>query len=310
MSATISAARRGRLRFPTIDQVCRTLFERSWTLRHHLTFTVTLDTPTGPLRVPIVNGLGSLYLRVPQEPWMPGLIGELHRFRPGSFVDVGANLGQTLTSLLAVDREIAYLGCEPLSAEVDFIRRLIDLNGLAHHRVYPVALGRDPGAARIHIGEQRRASTLRVTDWFRAVGESDVLVMRGDDLLRQAGVDDATIIKIDVEGFELHVVDGLRDSLARMRPFIIFEVLPFDLGDVESADLARALECALAEAGYAFRHIVRDGRLSLVASILSSYDISGHAEVDFDDANYLAVPIEFVADFDRHHVAERARASR
>jgi len=48
-----------------------------------------------------------------QEPWMADILGRLLPLFPGPFIDVCANLGQTLQQLRAQDHSRPYLGFEP-----------------------------------------------------------------------------------------------------------------------------------------------------------------------------------------------------
>lgn len=49
--------------------------------------------------------------------------------------------------------------------------------------------------------------------------DGDIEMIRIDDL----GLDDVDLMKIDVEGFELHVLQGAAETLVRCKPVIIFE---------------------------------------------------------------------------------------
>lgn len=58
-----------------------------------------------------------------------------------------------------------------------------------------------------------------------------VPVRRGDGVLAEAGVTELAALKIDVEGLELPVLNGLSDTICRLRPSILFEVLPAFVGE-------------------------------------------------------------------------------
>ena len=61
--------------------------------------------------------------------------------RPGVFVDVGANLGQTLGKVLHADRARAYIGFEPQLAACHFVDRFIRDNDLRNAKVLPISPG-------------------------------------------------------------------------------------------------------------------------------------------------------------------------
>ncbi len=55
----------------------------------------------------------------------------------------------------------------------------------------------------------------------------EVRVRRGDDLLREEGVAQIDLLKVDVEGAELDVLEGLHDTLKRSRDAaILIELNP------------------------------------------------------------------------------------
>ena len=62
--------------------------------------------------VPIREGIGTNLL-LQDEPWMFPLLGALLRQFPGVFVDVGVNVGQTLTKVKAIEPGRSYVGFEP-----------------------------------------------------------------------------------------------------------------------------------------------------------------------------------------------------
>lgn len=46
----------------------------------------------------------------------------------------------------------------------------------------------------------------------------------GDDYLQQEKLQDIALLKIDVEGFEKNVIEGLQATLAKTRPIMVLEV--------------------------------------------------------------------------------------
>jgi FkbM family methyltransferase len=287
-----------------IDRLFQQLAFRSWRMRRRLSFTHRVRTPSGSALVPIVNRTGDLYVRESlAEGWMTQTIRMLHSFKPGTVLDVGANVGQTLLHVKWADPAISYVGCEPLAAEVDCIRKLVQMNDFDAVRVFSVALGGVTSSTRLRVPEDSRMSTvLRSIDYRHFITEVDTLVLRGDDFLRMADVDDVSIIKIDVEGFEAEVVAGFTETLSQRRPFVILEVLPFDTEDEDGAQRAELLQERLAAAGYVFRRIRNSGRLEPTDALGYAFPVESHSSIDFNDANYLAVPVEQSEAFDEYSV--------
>ena len=73
------------------------------------------------------------------------------KIKPGAFVDVGANVGQTLLKVLRIDKERPYVGFEPQTAGCSFIHQFIRRNRLPRHSILPIGLGREEGMARLWL---------------------------------------------------------------------------------------------------------------------------------------------------------------
>ena len=145
--------------------------------------------------------------------------------RPGVFVDVGANLGQTLGKVLQVDRSRAYLGFEPQIAACHMVNHFIRDNALQNAIVLPIGLSTENHIRKFYSrGDADCMASLHRTE--RHVDETVIQTRRGDEVLEELGISEIAAIKIDVEGTELDVLGGLQQTISAHRPPVIFEVLP------------------------------------------------------------------------------------
>jgi len=119
------------------------------------------------------------------------------------FLDIGANLGYF--SMVAAGVARAVYSVEAQERMVGIIRDNADLNGYSNVKVICAAAGDAP--ALVTMPEAGRPAT--------AIGDHaegfTVPVIRIDDYFRDLS---PTVIKIDVEGFELNVLKGMQDILA------------------------------------------------------------------------------------------------
>lgn len=156
-----------------------------------------------------------------------------HFLRQGStFIDVGANLGYFSAWALhltgARGRVIAF---EPVPELADRLEVLCADNpgcGLAIHRV---ALGEAPGTAEMTLaGDAMLGGNTMVAGLVppgEARGHVNVTIARLDAHVDAQRVGRAALMKIDVEGFEDHVLRGMRQSFQNgFGAPIICEVTP------------------------------------------------------------------------------------
>jgi FkbM family methyltransferase len=149
---------------------------------------------------------------------------------PGdTFMDIGANIGMaTLHGASRVTSEGNVIAFEPQPACCRKIARNLMLNAINHVAVHNVGLAdKDdeltliiPGGGTImaHISELNSPSDAR---------QIRIPVRRGDDFVDK--IRGRLVIKIDVEGYELHALRGLIKTINSYRPPIISELNPFYL---------------------------------------------------------------------------------
>ena len=143
------------------------------------------------------------------------------------FVDVGANVG--IFTLVAA-RRVGPVGVvhsfEPVPANYSRLAENVSLNGFGNVRLNRAAAGSDPGELTFGLESDMELESGRAMSGFYTAGASlrqvTAPVVRLDDYL-SAEDDDRRIrlAKVDVEGYEPKVLEGLRNSLARKRVEII-----------------------------------------------------------------------------------------
>jgi FkbM family methyltransferase len=144
--------------------------------------------------------------------------------RPGDVVyDVGANVGFfTVLAARRVGPQGAVIAFEPFPETATAARRNADLNGFKHVTVLTNAAGRRGGTAKLEV---REYSTLaRLADESTTGPTVDVEVIAIDDLVDTGRVRPPDFVKIDVEGAELGVIEGMRRTITAHRPVILCEM--------------------------------------------------------------------------------------
>lgn len=132
-------------------------------------------------------------------------------------VDAGANWGYfTLLAASAVGPAGRVLALEPDPRMFDLLQRNLMLNAFAHASAIPVAASRSAGRLTLqgYAAGAANRGTSRIHDAGGGAATSfDVGAVRLDDALEAQGMGAIDLVKIDVEGAEDAVLDGMRDGL-------------------------------------------------------------------------------------------------
>lgn len=191
------------------------------------------------------------------EPGLLAFLGDVAQASgPGAiFVDVGANVGQH--SLYLAPRVARVHAFEPWPAASAVLRRNVALNALTNITVHPHGLGDVAGEFPFYAPTSANlgsGSFIADVNANRPVGT--LPVQRGDQAFAAAGIDRIDVIKIDAEGFEIKILAGMRESLVRLRPVVVFELSPPSAQNRETgARLATAVLDPLGDGWRLFRLI-------------------------------------------------------
>jgi FkbM family methyltransferase len=142
------------------------------------------------------------------------------------FYDVGANVGfLTLLGARLVGRSGAVIAFEPHPGNAAALRHNVALNGFDHVVVFEQAAAAQPGSGTLFFADQTTLATLvqppGSTDGGAAI---EVALVAIDELVTRHVIPPPAVVKIDVEGAELDVLRGMRETIRRHRPMILCEV--------------------------------------------------------------------------------------
>jgi FkbM family methyltransferase len=262
----------------------------------NLNFTVQLNGKK--FKFPVINLLGFQNLRElkkGRESYLDEIITSILKKRRGSFIDVGVNIAQTLLKVKAIDLHQEYIGFEPNPSSCFYTSKVINLNNFQNCKIIPVGLYNKISLLKLFMryGEDDAHASLvdgfRDKSFYRSEMEKYVVVFPGDYLLKELNIDLVSIIKIDVEGAEIEVIEGFVDSMSKYRPFIICEVLAADKeNNIEQDQINRInlLENILKEKGYLISRIYEDNKLVMLKEF-DKYSWPKNATFD-----YLLIPSE------------------
>ena len=175
----------------------------------------------------------------------------LESISPESLVwDVGANVGLYTEQFLA--KGAAQVICvEPAPSAVEVLRAKFAAQQ-SRVVILPMALSDACGTAPMAADGASPTNQLKV-------GASDqrliqVRIMRADELIRSQGVPPPTVLKIDVEGYELEVLQGFGDLIESRELRAVFIEVHFGLLHERTLDhAAEEISSILTRSGFKVR---------------------------------------------------------
>jgi FkbM family methyltransferase len=182
--------------------------------------------------------------------------------QPGDVaVDVGANVGLfTVPLALAVGPGGRVLAVEPLPENVERLETNLHRNGLGNVTVVSAAAGSQDGAVQLQVAADSAFSSVAAVTKYRVVGALRVPCRRLDSLWDELGRPRVALVKIDVEGAELSVLDGAQEMLRSSRPTLLVEADPGAAADALAARLGEAGYVRVTPAGFGGEnHLFRPG---------------------------------------------------
>ncbi len=176
---------------------------------------------------------GSLYYRGSYEPQETRYFLQLiEAEQPDLFVDVGANIGYYCLTAASrgVSRVIAF---EPSPTIADVLTRSVQANDTLRDRVQirREALSDHPGVIKFWPNLQEHnfgtgsVVPLEIPSENRCI---EVRCHKGDDALSGVG-QGRLLIKMDIEGGEFAALQGLRETILKLKPTLLMEVHPNQL---------------------------------------------------------------------------------
>ena len=141
-------------------------------------------------------------------------------YRGGTFVDIGSAIGNHTLFFAKFCEPDLVVSIEPVQAQVKHQAAILALNGVAGKvKLLNLALSDKPGSGHM---EHFAGS------WgqFRLVeGKGPISVDTLDNLIDRLQLSDLTLVKIDVEQHELHLLRSARKMLTEQSPALFIEVV-------------------------------------------------------------------------------------
>ena len=182
-----------------------------------------------------------------------------------TFIDIGAHFGFfSLLGSYLVGRKGSVLAFEPTPSTFRQLQKNVaNYSGHPNIEIFNCAAYSEEREIKfydygIQYSALNSAFGLRRKDGASfAKNETKVEARKLDNILKERGINNVDLIKIDAESSEIHVLKGMTDTLKNSRPALILEV-----GDFEIDGVPRSKEIVawLQQMGY-FPNELRDGKI-------------------------------------------------
>jgi len=143
-------------------------------------------------------------------------------------IDIGANIGlQSIRMAQRVGPNGSVFAFEPLNYLQEKFKRNMSLNRVENVKLFPYALSNEELDTEFKINRNTwNQGTFSISGPGTGTEAQNVNIRIGDEIQEINNLTRLDLIKIDVEGFEFQVLNGLKKTIERHTPRIIFEYDP------------------------------------------------------------------------------------
>lgn len=168
-------------------------------------------------------------------------------------LDIGTNYGTTILQLAQqVGAEGRCYGFEPDPTNYRICQQLLSLNNFRTIQVENIGLGNQKGTFTLVVDTPSNRSGNRIGKQVEGKETTTVQVEVLDEWVKKTQLASVQLIKIDVEGFEMKVLEGAENVLESMHPTLFIELDDTNLQ--EQGNSAKELVAFLEHKNYAIVH--------------------------------------------------------
>lgn len=210
------------------------------------------------------------------EPVSTKLISKLLK-KGMTCLDIGGNIGYyVLLENKILNGEGKIIAIEPSPDNFKQLMRNLELQKTKIVDAYNLAAGNKDGNLKFLIYEDASNSCMIIPEGQESRWPGQIIevpVRKMDNFLEKLGVTKIDFIRMDVEGYEKHVLEGLKNTIKKSKPVIYVEVHVNIMGKENTKKFLRDLESY----GYNVTHYIpRDIDVPFIGTIndVKNYNIS------------------------------------
>jgi FkbM family methyltransferase len=191
-------------------------------------------------------------------------------------LDIGSNVGLTAIGFDQLVPEGKVFAFEPSPQNYRLLQKNLKENSCLRVEAVNKAVGSSTGEVSFFDVPGYGAGSFALNDVSQlaarhhAEDRIEIPCVRIDDFVEDLGLDRIDLIKIDVEGFELDVLEGARKTLARFRPITILEFNSYCF--ITHTQILPAVALEKIAAVFPHLYVIRPGRLTSLDDDHDRYD--------------------------------------
>lgn len=210
-------------------------FRWSYKLFRKINFSKKVTRNGNSYTILLQDGMGVMNFISNYEDWLDKLLNQiLTKNNNAVFIDIGANIGQTMLKVLPSFPKVKYFAIEPNKNCVDYLKALIKINKFESVKIMEYGLSDSIGEGELLTRYQDdilATTTHSFRKFTKYSNKQKISIISGDELFKSEDLQNVSIIKIDIEGGESKAIDGLIKTINTFRPFIICEIAPINTKD-------------------------------------------------------------------------------
>jgi FkbM family methyltransferase len=145
-------------------------------------------------------------------------------------LDIGTNIGWTAMNFAGIAKQGRVLGFEPDAYNFQRCSENLSLNNFANLKIYQLGVGDNNQETFMELRTPTNRGGNRVAA-SSAITANEIKIVKLDDFAPVNDFISIDLVKIDVEGYELHVLRGAQKLLQNHKPILFIEVDDNNLRD-------------------------------------------------------------------------------
>jgi FkbM family methyltransferase len=142
--------------------------------------------------------------------------------------EIGANIGYyALMEASIIGKNGTIYAIEPFPPNYELLKKNIDINSYNDRiETYNLAISNVPGKTKLFIKEKHNLCNMLETENEESFVEIDTTTL--DDFIKGKKIPD--MIRMDIEGYEFYVVEGMKETLEKCKKCTLFiEIHPYQM---------------------------------------------------------------------------------